>query len=123
MSEPQARRSSPHLSAAPFLRRAELRSQTISNLGRGDYSSAQTSFDSIATVLQESERMRLAQEKKRQSGEKINLEKAYAIEKERFAAEWAKKMDAVDARCEQKLRELAETHEVARAVRCSPLPV
>jgi len=94
---------------------AELRSQTIGSLSRGDYSSAQTSFDAIGTVRQDQHKERIGQEKKRQSGEKIHLEKAYAIEKERFAAEWAVKLEAVDKRCEQKLLELAETHEVQRA--------
>lgn len=89
-------------------------------MGRGaqsarDYLQANATHAQIAVVLKAENAYRVKQEHKRQADEKVNLAKAYKIEKARFDEEWAARIAAVEAECVEKERVLLEVHEVARA--------
>ena len=79
-----------------------------------DYYAADASHRQIAVVRQDERAYRLAQEK-RQAEERQNLAKAFKIEKGRFEAEWAARIEAVEADCVERERVLREVHEIARA--------
>ena len=53
------------------------------------------------------------EEEERQKQEQLNLSKAYKIEKARFEAEWAGRIEAVEAECAEKERVLKEVREIA----------
>ena len=80
-----------------------------------DYYAADASHRQIAVVRQDERAYRLAQEKERQAEERQNLAKAFKIEKGRFEAEWAARIEAVEADCVERERVLREVHEIARA--------
>lgn len=81
-----------------------LKNDTRSLSTKGDYSLADSSYKQIAVVRQQEKVHRKAEEHGRQREEKLNLDKAYKIEKERFEAAWAKNIEQVERECEEKLR-------------------
>ena len=57
---------------------------------------------------------RLQEEQKRQLGERGALDKAFDVELDRFEKEWAKRIQAVEDGCEQKVTIMEELHGVRR---------
>jgi len=78
------------------------------------YLSAGTSFAEIDVVRQQELAFRKREEQSRQDEENTNLSKAYKIEKSRFEAEWAQRIEQVERECDEKERILKEVHEIAR---------
>jgi len=78
------------------------------------YISAGTSFAEIDVVKQQEAAFRKREESSRQHEETQNLAKAYKIEKQRFEAEWAQRIEAVERECDEKERILSEVHDIAR---------
>jgi len=79
------------------------------------YHAAHSSFTEIDAVRNQESGYRKRQEDNRQEEERINLSKAYKIEKQRFEAEWASRIEEVERDCEEKERVLKEVHEIAKA--------
>ena len=107
-------------------RRAELKgetfrqstmAQTTRTGSRGaasrGYLMANASFAQIDVVKRQEREVRKREEEERQKQEQLNLSKAYKIEKARFEAEWAGRIEAVEAECAEKERVLKEVREIA----------
>jgi hypothetical protein len=80
-----------------------------------DYLAADASFVQIDVVKRQEKKYRVKEEHARQAEERVNLSKAYKIEKGQFEAEWAKRIAVVEDECVEKERILKEVHEIARA--------
>jgi len=98
----------------------DVKSELARSMGRGaqasrDYMAAYASFSQIAVERGREEDFRVSEERGRQTGERLNLSKAYKMEKQRFEAEWADRIREVEEQCSEKERVLLEVHEVARA--------
>lgn len=102
------------LLSQPVLRRDTLMQESMQRSGRGEYMMAQTSFAQIDTVRQQEMAHRKDVEAKRQVGERGMLDESYRIERARFEADCAHKMEAVEVRA----------HGMPSSVRSSvpPLP-
>jgi len=79
------------------------------------YMSANTAFGQIDVVKQKEADFRLKEEESRAKDERVLLARAFKIEKGRFEAEWQARIDAVEAKCIEDERVLAEVHEIAHA--------
>lgn len=79
--------------------RKELRRDTLQRTSRGEYMSAEQSFKEIDVVRAKEKAFRVREEHARQRDEKGNLDKAFQVEKVRFAEEWAAKLKAVEDEC------------------------
>jgi len=57
----------------------------------------------LEAVVQEERAFRLQVEQKRQSGERVALDKAFGVESGGFEKEWAARIQAVETECEEKV--------------------
>ena len=81
---------------------------------RGSYMEANAAFEQIAVVKAAEKAHRVREESARQLEERRNLDRAYRIEKVRFEAEWARRIEEVESECDEKMRILREVHDIAR---------
>lgn len=94
--------------------------QTAQTLGRRKdapkgYMSANTTFSQIDVVHQQEAAYKKRVEVARQKEEVVLLSKAFKIEKQRFEAEWAKRIEDIEAQCAERESVLQEEHEIAAA--------
>lgn len=74
--------------------------ESMQRSGRGEYMMAHTTFAQIDTVRQQEMAHRKDVEAKRQVGERGMLDESYRIERARFEADCAHKMEAVEVRAD-----------------------